>query len=254
MKVAILGCGPAGLLAAYAAELHGHAPIVFSRKVKSVMPGAQYIHAAIPGLTYNEVAIKYAKLGTREGYAQKVYGSPDAPCSWDAFPEGVVPGYDMVAAYDALWDRYKPIVLDGLVDHELLAMVQQKYDMVFSAVPAPLLCYGDCFFRSQTIWVAKTHRDICEQLGDPCIIYNGQESDLYYRTSLLNGVGATEYSDASLNVVRRGELVPPLVRAQKPLDNNCRCRPNIIRIGRFGQWKKGVLVHDAFKEACDALH
>lgn len=248
MKIAILGCGPAGLLAAYACELHGHQPTVFSRKVKSEQPGAQYVHEAIPGLTGDPVDIKYAKLGSREGYARKVYGNPDAPCSWDAFPEGKVPGYNIVQAYDALWERYGAGVLNAPVDQELLAYVQQQYDKVFSTVPAPLLCYGDCHFHSSSVWIAPTPRSICEQLGDPCIVYNGQESDLYYRTSLMGGQGYTEYGASG-----RPDL-HVAVRGTKPLRTSCRCRPNIIRLGRFGQWKKGVLVHDAFKEACDALH
>ena len=32
---------------------------------------------------------------------------------------------------------------------------------------------------------------------------------------------------------------------RKPIATNCDCFPNVIRAGRFGTWKKGVLTHDA---------
>jgi hypothetical protein len=249
MRVAILGCGPSGLLAAYAVELAGHQPTIFSRKVKSVMPGAMYIHEPIPGLLVDQpVPIKYAKLGTKQGYAKKVYGDPDAPCSWDQFPEGIVPGYDMVAAYNALWNRYEPVIVDMAIEPGFLAnpKLMQHYDKVVSTIPAHVLCYGDCTFESRTVWIHKEHRDICEQLGDPCIIYNGQEQP-YYRTSLLFGVGSTEYPN--------GGPPPPgrAVKGVKPIGTTCRCRPHIMRAGRFGTWQKGVLVHHVFKEVLHAV-
>jgi hypothetical protein len=31
------------------------------------------------------------------------------------------------------------------------------------------------------------------------------------------------------------------------LSNECDCHPEIIRMGRYGEWTKGVLVHHVFE-------
>ena len=51
MKIAIFGCGPAALISAQACFAMGHNPQIYSIQRKSVMPGAQYLHQPIPGIT-----------------------------------------------------------------------------------------------------------------------------------------------------------------------------------------------------------
>ena len=50
MIVAILGCGPTGLVAAHACAMK-HIPfVIFSKKRKSFLFGSQYLHEPIPGV------------------------------------------------------------------------------------------------------------------------------------------------------------------------------------------------------------
>ena len=51
MNVAVLGCGPAGLIAAWAAEQAGADVQIYSKKVQSIIPGSQYLHGPIPGVS-----------------------------------------------------------------------------------------------------------------------------------------------------------------------------------------------------------
>jgi threonine dehydrogenase-like Zn-dependent dehydrogenase len=51
IKVLVLGCGPAGLLAAERLEREGADVRIAAKKVKSIMPGAQYLHMSIGGVT-----------------------------------------------------------------------------------------------------------------------------------------------------------------------------------------------------------
>src|SRR5215470_19138644 len=97
MKVAVLGCGPAGLMAAYACTVEGLTPHIYSKPNKSIIIGAQYLHLPIPNITLPEpeVEIKYVKVGTPEGYARKVYGNEAAPTSWDRFSEGLHKGWGL---------------------------------------------------------------------------------------------------------------------------------------------------------------
>src|SRR4051794_36471109 len=114
MDVAVLGCGPAGLLSAHAAILGGCDVLVYSIKQKSPMNGAQYLHSPIPELTSQDpdAIIRYAKVGTRAGYATKVYGHPEAPCSWDKFEEGPRPAWSLSDSYEELWSRYGDLIID----------------------------------------------------------------------------------------------------------------------------------------------
>lgn len=51
MNIAILGCGPSGLVAAHAAmQININKRVsVFSRNLRSPIYGAQYLHQPIPG-------------------------------------------------------------------------------------------------------------------------------------------------------------------------------------------------------------
>jgi hypothetical protein len=42
-------------------------------------------------------------------------------------------------------------------------------------------------------------------------------------------------------------------RVRKPLETDCTCWPKVVRAGRFGQWRKGVLTHHAYEMAMQVL-
>lgn len=141
MDIAILGCGPAGLLTALAVEERGFNPVIYSIAKKSIMPGAQFLHEYIDGASQPEdhLSIDFRKKGTKEGYATKVYGSPDASCSWDDFPSGAVEAWSLAGAYDRLWARYGDQVIDVEITERLLDGIEQRFALAFSTVPAPVL-------------------------------------------------------------------------------------------------------------------
>lgn len=240
--IAVLGCGPAGLLAAHAIERAGHNPVIISKRVQSVMPGAQYIHHEIPGIDVEESQVDFIKIGTKEGYAQKVYGNAQARCSWDLFPVGTRPCWSMKELYGRLWDKYSGIVMDRELGLEDFGDIADSYPLVFSSVPAQLLCHEPetCVFTGQPIWV-KVRGTWYEERN--YISYNGHPLTPWYRQSLLFGQRTTEYGHEVYN----GQ------KGIKPLWTTCRCHPQLHRIGRFGKWQKGVLVTDAFKEVQRAM-
>lgn len=253
MRIAVLGCGPAGLLAAHACQMKGNEVYVYSRKFPSPMGGAQYLHRAIPVVTEDDPDgdILFIKLGEREEYARKLYGDPDAPCSWDEFEEGYQPAWSLRAAYQRLWDMYEHMIVDRNIRFPEARSIAANFDLTISTIPAPILCSAHHRFDYKEVLIAKEHRDACEQLGDPCVIYNGQDLP-YYRTSLIFGEGSTEYPWEHQNV--KGFVNPNdpgvvnAVIGKKPRGTDCTCEPHIMRVGRFGTWKPGVLVHHAFEE------
>jgi hypothetical protein len=244
-RVAVLGCGPAGLLAAHAVALAGHEPLIISaRAVKSEIPGAVYLHKPIPDLTSNDpdAMIQFVKRGTREGYAYKVYGSRYADCSWDRFDEGEQPAWVLQSVYDDLWDRYGDQIAEQEIDHEAARMLAETFPLVVSTIPAFALCQSDEHsFRSRTIWINKRAQPECADHGDPVIIYDGRIGSgcEHYRTSLIFGHGATEYGVS--------QPMFDCVRGTKPLGTDCDCLPEVLRVGRFGTWRPGVLAHQAFE-------
>lgn len=262
--VAILGCGPAGLLAAHAARLRGCRITVYSNIVEpSRIPGTMYLHREIPELDLDPVTIDYIKMGSREGYARKVYGSPNAPCSWDEFQEGPVQGYAFNAMYEGLWQRTEAFIERLKVTPSIMPRIISHHDLVISTIPVSGICCRQAglptstgrfyhMFQSAKIQVSRDPSREAFAVGDPTIVYSGMESHPWYRSSIIAGEIATEYPFKEGGVVADGMQV-----GVKPLGTNCDCWPEVVRAGRFGKWEKGVLAHHAFEvaeEACHALH
>src|SRR4051794_1106286 len=112
-RVLVLGCGPAGLMAAHAATLAGYEPTIVSRKRKSEMYGAQYLHQPIPEVSPDKsFHVRYELDGSVDGYRDKVYGD-----AWrgQVSPEDLETdheGWDIRSTYDMLWNFYGKDVED----------------------------------------------------------------------------------------------------------------------------------------------
>jgi hypothetical protein len=243
MKVIIIGCGPSGLLAAHAVEQSGHPVKILSRKAKSETRGAMYLHKPIPDIETPETIVYFDKIGTREGYATKVYGRPDSPCSWDIFPEGKVPAWNLADVYDRLWERYESRIIHWDVKSDDIEPIQQTCDLVINTAPALSFCTRCHPFQWARIWVRKAEM-LHAHLPKPNIItYNGDPMTGWYRCSQLFGWINFEY----------GHPVPNAVEGRKPIQNSCNCHPEVLRLGRFGKWEKKVLTHHAYEEALSAV-
>lgn len=242
MRVAILGCGPSGLLAAHAYYQHSNRLAdIYSVKWKAVLPGTMYVHDAIPGLLSSARSIEYRKSGDRAGYAEKVYGSPDAPCSWDLFPEGPRAAWSMYEIYDQLWDRFENRIIEERILPGHISGLMYDYDMVISTIPVLDLCMDEEHsFSYRKIYVLDSS---IRELPEGVIWYNGEKSDHWYRSSNIFGHESTESTTSMLGAVV----------GTKPLSTDCDCHRGLIRAGRFGQWKKGVLVDHVYRETIERL-
>lgn len=256
MKIWILGCGPAGLMAAHAASTSGAEVKILSQKRKSEMFGCQYLHKPIPGISEGHgTLVDYTLRGTAAGYRQKVYGE-----RWD----GSVSGDDLLgrhyawdirSAYDALWRRYSPFVeqMDGIGPGMMGIIVREaeaEGAQLFSSIPAPAICKDKekHSFLAERVWSIgdAPERGIfspvtCEENE---IICNGFDSPSWYRVSNVFGYHTTEWP-------WRDGKKPPIEGVSeviKPLKTTCTCFPTVNRIGRYGQWTKGILSHSAFDD------
>jgi hypothetical protein len=240
VKVLILGCGPAGLIAAQAADAAGASVMILSKPRKSFMKGAQYLHRPIPGTNPGRsFEVNYLLTGTSLAYKLKVYGP-----KWDGTvsPEDLEethPGWDIRVAYDQLWSKFGDSVTqwEATPSGLITSIDRLKPDLVVSTIPAQLLCSQGHTFRATRIWSGD--QDVAS-LPDNTVICNGNETPRWYRAAKIQGWSTVEWPDGPK------PPVTPLWEVLKPTDNNCDCFPKVVRSGRYGQWKKGVLSHETY--------
>lgn len=258
MNVAVLGCGPTGLMAADRLEMLGHYVHIFSKKDPSKISGAQFLHKHMGWYTtpQPDFRILIQKFGTRAGYALRVYGEPNHPVSWDDFEGGdMIAAWDLKKAYQDLWSVWEEHIRDTDITPsvvENLVAGARPYDLVFSSIPAPAICFQNHSFKSQKVFV------LTGKVEDPHVAhmdYNGDplKGDGWYRRCHISGgITSWEYSPDNWSN-------PPLLdgwttaAVTKPLSTDCNCHPSVVRIGRYGKWTKGVLTHHVHEEVDNAL-
>jgi hypothetical protein len=250
MTVAVLGCGPAGLIAAHGVVMASNEVHIFSKARKSFMYGAQYLHEPIPGISNQDrfKVVDYQLRGSVEDYRRKVYGNlpPLFQSSVEAL-ESAHAAWDIREAYDRLWSWYGGSVVNiDLSDHDAIKSIIKGHEIVISSIPAPLLCEGHHQFRSEGVWAAGEAHDIgrslqAYQCPDNTVICNGWREPSWYRLSNVFGYKTAEWP----GWMKKPPFGEP-ARVEKPLATNCDCWPSIIRVGRYGKWKKGALSHEAY--------
>lgn len=249
MRVLVFGCGPAGLIATHSAVLSGHDVTVLSRKEKSFIGGAQYLHEPIPEITKPDPdgIIQVEMWGSEGGYAEKVYGDKMAETSWRDFaPGGLVLAWDLRKTYDTLWRMYEGKVVNMDLTSDRIRDSVNGADLVISSIPAKSLCIRRDIHQFQKQKVLISHRAGRLDGDGNTIIYNGDPEYPWYRWSTIFGVqGGYEYPV--------GEIVADAKVISKPLKTNCTCWKQIVRVGRYGRWEKRALTHHAFGLTQQAL-
>lgn len=244
--VAILGCGPAGLIAAHAVEAFGGKPTILSKKVKSEIPGSQYLHEPIPGLTsvYPENTVQYVRMGTAEGYAEKVYGDAARYTGWDNY-RAIYPSWNVIKAYDALWDRFGEEVIAWEVAPYDIQYLINTYGTVISTLPQWILCQESHKFHGVPYWIKPLPMPEIDR-GNDIVIYNGMEDDHWYRYSILGDRCSIETT-----VPIRGS---GWLNGTKAINNDCDCHPEVHRVGRWAEWKHGVLLHSVYHRVKEIMN
>lgn len=247
---AILGSGPAGLLAALGAGLMGKPVAVFSNNEKSQLGGAQYLHRGVPVVTdpTPDAYITSRLVGDSDTYRKKVYGDMPVPfVSFDGVLESQ-PAWSLINAYDNLWAEFGHVLNEATVTPEWLERKLDEFEVVISTVPAPAICKNraEHSFTVQEIYVSTDDTYCSVPRGeDNVVVYDGTPDRAHYRSSRLFGHAGTEWSS-----VGGKPPIDNLIKDRKPISTNCDCfEGRVFRAGRRGAWTKGVLAHHAFEKA-----
>jgi hypothetical protein len=260
----VLGAGPAGLLAAHAAEREGRDVRIYTRPdldgnpQKSELHGCQYLHAYIPdaGIPRAGRTVKYLLHGSAADYRRKVYGDHwTGDVSPDEFgPEAYHQAWDLRMLYDHLWAKWYDRMLALEVTPNMVqrsSAMAGKGQIVFSTVPAKALCLrpDEHKFVTQPIWAMGSRYGydarMPYQAPDMTVECNGEDGPRWYRAATVFGHSTLEWPAGAK------PPVSGVVPVQKPLSTDCSCHlsPRWHRLGRFGKWQKGYLVHHAYQEA-----
>lgn len=240
-KVAILGTGPAAMFAAHAASAFPVEITILGPKTPSVLRGAQYLHKHVPGITDPQCDfwVDYMKLGTIDGYSQKVYGEQRPDVSWNLYPDGQHPAWDLRLAYRTAYSMYHKLIVPVHLKPEDISAIDQDYDLVISTIPLPVLVGNWAWFNYQEVWITSWE---CDAAEPAVIVYNGMLDGGWYRYSQIQGWAALERSfnpnDGQAVAVKK-PLGYDESRALVPLD--------WLLVGRYGAWNKKALAHDSYK-------
>lgn len=269
MRVAILGCGPTGLLAAHACAQNGVEFHIYSKKRKSFLFGSQYLHNPIPGLDVGPgEPVKYVTIGTPDEYRRKTHGK-----YWDGIvaPEDFQTdhtAWNIRHAYDLLWQRYSRYIMsyemERVFDTSPFYSTERDLrldlcDLVISTVPRTIWkVQGEEFVYSEG-WAAGDAPEhgmfVPYDCEDNTIICDGTPYRSWNRLSKVFGYTTVEWPNSF-------EQKPPIENVSKitkPLryESHGRHNPanaeNWLHVGRYGKWQKGVVVTDAYDEVDNRL-
>jgi len=251
--IAVLGCGPAGLMAAHACAIAGKEFVILSRPERSMLGGAQFLHAPIPLINDEPpVVLTYHMRGNATTYREKVYGiDPTVPfVSFSDKDHGdEQDAWNLIETYDRLWSLYGNYINPLEASAQWIDGYADNFSLILSTVPLVHICAARAGlinevhnFQVQDIYV---YPDEMDPIPDNTVLYDGTGLRSWYRTSHIFGTKFTEWSGLATK-----PPLSPLFKDSKPIHTSCNCWDGkVVRLGRRGTWTKGVLAHHAFLEA-----
>lgn len=253
MKVAVIGCGPAGLAAAHAAHGLGAGITIYSPGERSPQRGPLVLQRPIPAISTDHPDGYIRQLvigGSILDYRYKLHGDINIGIQGDILKEGYH-CWEHIKTYDKLWELYmtpgtgRAAQMIMEVSSSEIAMMVHQFDLVINTAPLRNICYKGHNFRSKEV-VITMERSYPEQPPDTTI-FNAGNYYPWVRSAWLLGNECTEW----LPGTAPAELEQ--ITIHKPISHNCDCYPDVLLTGRFGAWKNEVWVDTAYYQTRDAI-
>lgn len=255
MKVAIIGAGPHGLAAAWAAVNAGSSVDIFDKDPGAENHGVFYLtnpmKLSIPSqiISTGWCPSSWTYEFASRAYAKKVYGTENQTVPLKRDHGATV--YDGQAALEQLNFMFRgQIIQREFTGREELLSLLEKYSRVIVTIPAPVFIKDkEKGWPSRVAWVrSETIHDAPERGR---VVYFPNPDVPWTRVSLVFGRLVVEQIDIE------GEGVEGLRKVKKvvtvPRSHFEDWPSGIIWCGRYGAWDKDVLVLDTYTRVYDEI-
>lgn len=237
MKVAIIGGGLVGRLAAWASMQTGHTPTIFDRMPEAVTPrGFVYLHdsCGLPLVPHTIYVVETG--GSSADYAMKIYGNPDHEVSFGRFT-GQMNGYEPAELLNILNGLQHGMIKDvNFKGIDEILLLRGEYDRVVMTLPANRF-FPSLSFPSIKGSVGVFPLNEGEVLKNFCV-YSADLGIPWYRSGSMFGYAFREFA----TVIPGHRTIIKVVLGDKPPPFN-----DVLFTGRFGKWTK-QLSHESHQE------
>jgi hypothetical protein len=253
MRIAVIGCGPAGLAAAHAAHGLGAGVTIYSPGQKSPQRGPLVLQRPIPAIStdHPDGYIKQLVIGgSILDYRYKLYGDINISIQGNILADGYH-CWKFIETYDRLWELYMEpgecraahVTMD--VSSQELSWMVHEFDLVINTAPLRNICYKAHTFRDKPVEITM-NRSYPNQPEDTTI-FNAGNYYPWVRSAWLLGNECTEWLPGTVP----DELES--ITIHKPISHDCDCYPDVLLTGRFGAWRNETWVDTAYYVTRDAI-
>jgi len=249
MKVAILGSGMSGLIAAKALVDEGIYDFnIYDKCVANVsqQKGLHYLHGSCnipldphrlenlvvkPDNITEDISVQYSK---------KIWGNDKVLNNSlvNLLAETTV--YNFRQAFEILMKRFENKIQKVNVNRDMIHMFQQEYDLIISTIPLQVL-YPEAICESEVVYASEGLPDGLE-LKDFTVMYNLDMNVPWYRASKVFGQTYTEFVGAHPTAIPIRKIkTQTSIDVQQVFEDG-----HLLLVGRFAEWNRKRLVHEVY--------
>ena len=242
MRIAILGGGMSGLLAAKALQDNGIKDFNIITNNFSEPKGYMYLHNNC-GIQLDGKIIKVNQLGEEEAYRKKLGYDTSVDSSWKSgLEEYYSYGYDPYQTYECLMYCFKDKAIFTEISNKDIKRIKEKYNYIISTIPLPVLYPSAQYYSSE---ILLEEFDTSKPYQKAYVYYDGIEQSDSVRFGVgFWGKGFAEYP-VNQKVDGAVRVIKPVIATDVPKDSQ------IVLAGRAGQWNKSVLAHNVYYQILD---